>query len=336
MTSPLAQRQGTRILRYLTIIILCSTFVLIFPDAGQKFTDECSAQSTDEGFHATIHLSSTTVYARFLDFDHTGVGYVDGNVTIDRWGAATSTTVNLETYILKCTAKAEPETLNFRRSITDVIEFRLRVEIPRETPAKVEFFGNLTGMAELSPESRSFNLNSIPFTAKMERHHNFQVEDSSLKTYLAPGDSIKMENVIVNSGNGDENFLLELVGGEALSESGIVVGLDRNCYQVPGFRSAEFVIDIRSDKDTPTGEYHLTVEITGNVTVDGKRVLNTKEVVIDISIDESGTEKEEADFLVVIISGIVLGVAVLVGLILMGRKIVLVVIRRRKGSDGSK
>ena len=330
------QRYGTRVLRYFTLLILCSTYVLILPDAGPIVIDKCSAQSTDEGFHATIHLASTTVYARFLDLDHTGVGYVDGNVTIDRWGAATSTAVNLEAFLLKCPVKVEPVALSFIRSGPEIKDFRLKVEIPRETPAEVVFFGNLTGVAELSPESRSFNLNIIPFTARMERHQNFQVEYSSLEAYLAPGESIEMENVIVNSGTGKENFHLNLVENEKLTESGIIVELDQNNYQVPGFRSVVFGLEIRTGKDTPHGEYGLTLEITGNVTVDGKRTSVTRMVVIDINVDDIGTEKEEADFLVIIISGVVLGAAVLVGLILLARKAVLGMIRRRRRSHESK
>jgi len=333
MNSPNTQRHGTHVLRYLTIFIICSTYILTFPGGVPRLAENCIAQSTDEGFHATIHLSSSMVYARFLDSGSTGEGYVEGNVTIDSWGAATSTTVNLKTYLLKSTAKVEPAVLSFIRSGPDVKDFRLRVEIPRETTAEIEFYGNLTGVAELSPESRSFNLNTISFTAKMERHYNFQVESSSLEVYLTPGESIEMENVIVNSGNGNENFHLNLVGSEALFERGIVVELDRSYQQVPGFRSVEFDLNIRSGKDTAPGEYHLTVEITGNVTVDGKRIQDAREVVIDINVNEPEREKEEADFLVIIISGIALGVVLLVGLILMVRKMVLVVMKRRRKND---
>ena len=333
MKSTNTQRPGIHVQRCLILFVILGISYILFPCNSPNVADKCSAQSTDERFHATIHLASTMVHARFVSLEHPGEGYVDGNVTIDSWGPATSTTVNLKTYLLKCTAKVEPAVLSFIRSGPDVKHFRLRVEIPRETVAEAEFFGNLTGVAELSPESRSFNLNTIAFTAKMERHHNFQVEYSSLEAYLAPGESIEMENVIVNSGNGYENFQLKLVGNEALSESGIVVELDRSYQQVPGFRSAEFDLDIRSSKDTPPGEYSLTVEITGNVTVDGKRVGDSKEVVIDINVNEPERDKEEADLLVIIISGIALGVVVLVGLILMVRKIVLAVMKRRRKND---
>ena len=333
MKSTNTQRPGIRVQRCLILFVILGISYILFPCISPNVTDKCSAQSTDEGFRATIHLSSTMVHARFLDSESPGEGYVDGNVTIDSWGAATSTTVNLETYLLKCTAKAEPAVLSFIRSGPYVKDFRLRVEIPRETPVEIEFYGNLTGVAELSPESRSFNLNTIPFTAKMERHYNFQVEYSSLEAYLTPGESIEMENVIVNSGNGNENFHLNLVGSEALFERGIVVELDRSYQQVPGFRSVEFDLNIRSGKDTAPGEYHLTVEITGNVTVDGKRIQDAREVVIDINVNEPEREKEEADFLVIIISGIALGVVLLVGLILMVRKMVLVVMKRRRKND---
>jgi len=280
-------------------------------------------EQADSGFHATINLKGNVAYAEFKNNDVQGYANMDGNITIDDWGAETSVRINLEGYGGICSTEIRPAMIDFTRLSAQSVDFRVQVIIAEETPADLEFSINVTGIARLSPNVRNLQLNPKIFIAKMESFHNYWLQYYPSNLSIKRGQSYKIEPTILNSGNSKDNYRLEVI-----SESGnknnpeITFKLERDYFEIPAFSTDSSYLHIIIGKETKTGEYKIVLRVTANKTDNKKNSLWVKDEFITVIVSEPEEYKRESGMFTVLMIGFIIAVVILTLFFLMIRALV--------------
>ncbi len=317
----------------ITFILLFSVNVIIFPSEGEDILKiEHKAQS-DSRFRASIDLKGKIAYAEYQNNEVEGYANMNGNITIDDWGVETSIVINLRAISDICNTEIHPEIIYLTRLSPQHVDFRVQVIIPKETPAELEFSINVTGTVQLSQSGRTVQLNSKDFIAKMETYHHFWLQYHPSYISINRDRIYRIEPIIVNSGNSKDNYSMEvIVIAENNNDPEIFFELEKDYFEIPGFRNEGSYLNIIIGEEADLGEYKIILRITANKTVSNKKNLWVEEEVITVFVIEPEEYKGESGMFMVLMIGFIIGVVILTIFFLMVR-VLLRWIRKRVKRD---
>ncbi len=232
--------------------------------------------------YATIEIDETNKTGHVAPGESCQVMF-NGNVTIT-CSPGTRMEVSLKVIPVMCFAYVTPPVIDVYRS--SEVPFEISVILNQEESCKNVPTVTVWGMWKIIPSGREGSVNpeeGVTCTVTIAPFYKFSVNSGKSYDEIKPGSKVEYGITIINEGNDDDTFFIDIINFDDLADEGFEVTASHSQITIPEKDSSNVIIFVEAPASIDvTGSTNILVEI--NSQKGSQNNLNPETVTLEVII----------------------------------------------------